>query len=381
LSFDYIIPLQKLEFPIGISFYTLQTLSYTIDVYRGDIPAEKNIFRFSLFVCFFPQLVAGPLERAGNLLPQFSQKREFNYDRAVDGILLIVWGLIKKTVVSDRLVLIIENIYKNEHHSYSGIHYALTGFMISAKFYGDFSGYSDMAVGSAKLLGYDLSKNFDFPFLSTSITKLWRRWHVSLSTWLHDYIYKLFPVSKENPHDPIRYLAIFTVFAVSGLWHGPAWTFIFWGSMNGLFCILYIGSRPIRYRLAEILGFRYIPRIFKIIMSIFLTNTFVGFSMIFFMSPNLRFAIDFVKRIYTEFVILNFNEFYSAYGYFQKDLVIAFVTITLVELINLAKYNNYSFTEIRKWPTWVRWPAYVLALYTFIFLSYTEKSAFSYFYY
>ncbi|PIP95131.1 MAG: membrane-bound O-acyltransferase family protein [Bdellovibrio sp. CG12_big_fil_rev_8_21_14_0_65_39_13] len=381
MNFDYSIPLQKLEFPIGISFYTLQTLSYTIDVYRGDIPAEKNIFKFSLFVCFFPQLVAGPLERAGKLLPQFSQKREFNYDRAVDGILLILWGLIKKTVVSDRLVLIIESVYKNENHSYSGIHFALVGLMISAKFYGDFSGYSDMAVGSAKLLGIELSKNFDIPFWSTSITKFWRKWHVTLSNWLHDYLYLAFPISKTNRNAPVRYLAVLAVFIVSGLWHGPAWTFVIWGTINGVLCLIYMYTSRIRDEIANLMGFQFIPSAIKGIISVAITNTLVGFTMIFFMSPNLKFATSFLRKVFSEFSLLRFEDFLKAYGYFQNDLIIATVVIAIIELLNFAKNKNMKFTNIRCMPIWFRWPTYIVGLSIFLILSYTEKSAFSYFYY
>lgn len=376
-----IIPAQNLEFPIGISFYTLQTLSYTFDVYRGTIPAERNIFKFSLFVCFFPQLVAGPLERAGKLLPQFRKKLEFSYENAAEGAQLIVWGLIKKTIVSDRLVVIIADIFKNENNTYSGYHFILTGVMITAKFYGDFSGYSDMAVGSAKMLGFNLSKNFDFPFFSTSITKLWRKWHQSLSKWFHDYVYLSFPFDKENRSDPRRLLALMTVFALSGLWHGPAWTFIIWGSINGLLCVLYIVTKNIRNKISEITGFSKVPSLIKISLSIVLTNFFVGYTMIFFMSPNLKFAVQFFERMYLEFAVIDLSSFLNAFGPLKNDFIIALFTITFVELMNLARKNEMSFTHIRTLPLLVRWPLYIIGVWMFLLLSYKEKSAFSYFYY
>lgn len=376
-----VIPEQNLEFPIGISFYTLQTLSYTFDVYRGTIPAEKNIFKFSLFVCFFPQLVAGPLERAGKLLPQFKKRHHFSYENAIEGAQLIVWGLIKKTVVSDRLVVIIADIFKNEHETYSGMHYLITGIMITAKFYGDFSGYSDMAVGSAKMLGFNLSKNFDFPFFSTSITKIWRRWHLTLSKWFHDYVYLTFPFDKNNRSDPRRILALMTVFALSGLWHGPAWTFIIWGSVNGLLCVLYILSRNLRNKISVMTGFSKIPKIMKDSLSVALTNSLVGFTMIFFMSPNLSFSLEFFARMYNDFAFIDLSSFLNAFGTYKNDFLIAMITITLIELLNLARKCEFKFTYVRDLPTLVRWPVYISAVWFILLLSYKEKSAFSYFYY
>lgn len=378
---DFIIPKQNLEFPIGISFYTLQTLSYTFDVYRGTIKAEKNIFKFSLFVCFFPQLVAGPLERAGKLLPQLKQRMNFSYENAAEGAQLIIWGLIKKTIVSDRLTVIIADIFKNEAETYSGMHFFITGLMISAKFYGDFSGYSDMAVGSAKMLGFKLSKNFDFPFFSTSITKIWRKWHQTLSQWFHDYVYLSIPFDKNNQSDPRRLLALMIVFALSGLWHGPAWTFIIWGLVNGALCVMYIVSKGIRSKISISTGFSKVPEPIKIILSILLTNLFVGFSMVFFMSPSLEFALEFFTKMYNEFAILDLSSFLNSFGKYKNDFLIALITITFVELMNLARKYEYKFTYINTLPAVARWPIYVTGVWYFILLSYKEKSAFSYFYY
>lgn len=381
LSIDFTIPRQELEFPIGISFYTLQTLSYTFDVFRGKISAEKNIFRFSLFVCFFPQLIAGPLERAGKLLPQFNSEVQFDYNRSVDGIHLILWGLLKKTIVSDRLVHIIADIYQNEHASYSGMHFILAGFLINAKFYSDFSGYADMAVGSAKLLGYDLSKNFDYPFWTTNISDFWRRWHVTLSTWLHDYIYKLFPVKHNNPYNITKYVGILTVFIVSGLWHGPNWTFVFWGFLNGFFCVTYIFSRPLREFFSKITRYGKLPETFRFLIAVFLTNTAVALTMIVFMSPTIEYAFGFIGSIFSKFSFVSFDEFYSAFGIYQYDIVIALVFITFVEIVNFFHERNYKWTFVRTWPIYLRWPIYMIAFFGFLLFSYEKKSAFSYFYY
>lgn len=375
------IPEQNLEFPIGISFYTLQTLSYTFDVYRGTIPAERNIFKFSLFVCFFPQLVAGPLERAGKLIPQIKRQHHFSYENTVEGAQLIIWGLIKKTVVSDRLTMIITDIFRNEHETYSGLHFLLVGLMSAAKFYCDFSGYSDMAVGSARMIGFNLSKNFDFPFFSTNITKSWRRWHQTLSKWFHDYVYLSFPFDKNNRSDPKRLLAIMIVFVLSGLWHGPAWTFIIWGSINGFFCVLYIISLNLRKNISQITRFSKIPKFIKVILSVMLTNSILGFTMIFFMSPNLTFAIEFFARMKNEFALIDLSSFLNAFGVYKNDFLIAITTITFIELMNLSRKFELKFTYIRDLPTLVRWPIYISSVWFFLLFSYEEKSAFSYFYY
>lgn len=372
---------QNLEFPIGISFYTLQTLSYTFDVYRGTIPAERNIFKFSLFVCFFPQLVAGPLERAGKLLPQFRKRLDFSYENAVEGAQLILWGLIKKTVVSDRLIVIILDIFKNENGSYSGLHYLITGLMINAKFYGDFSGYSDIAIGSAKMLGFDLSKNFDNPFFSTNINEIWRKWHQTLSQWFHDYVYLTFPFNKNNPSDPRRLLALLAVFALSGLWHGPAWTFIIWGTLNGVLCALYIITKNFRHRISVITGFAKFPNLFKVVLSIALTHFLGSFSMIFFMAPNLKTALSFYLRMKNEFALIDITSFLNAFGQYRNDFLIALITITFIELMNISREKNLKFTYVRTLPTLVRWPLYMTGIWIFLFLSYNEKSVFSYFYY
>lgn len=253
--------------------------------------------------------------------------------------------------------------------------------MISAKFYCDFSGYSDIAIGSAKIMGFDLSRNFDFPFLSTSITKFWRRWHITLSSWFHDYVYTLFPFDRGRIIDGWRVLAILVVFALSGLWHGPAWTFIFWGSINGLFCILYIMTKDPRKRIAGILKFNQIPGFLKDGLSILLTNSFVGFSMIFFMSPSMKFALNFIYKIKSEFVFLDFDSFYKDFGIFQNEVAVVFWSLLLVESFNFFRQKNYRFSFIRRWPAYFRWPAYVSAVLFLFLFYYEEKSAFSYFYY
>lgn len=220
--------------PVGISFYTFQTLSYTIDIYKKKLVPTDNMAAFLAFVSFFPQLVAGPIERASNLLPQFLKPREFDQERAVDGLRQILWGLFKKVVVADTCASNVDVIFSNSANL-SGSTLLLGGVFFAFQIYGDFSGYSDIAIGTARLLGFQLMRNFALPYFSRDIAEFWRRWHISLSSWFRDYLY--IPLGGSRGSRTRRIFNILTVFTVSGLWHGPNWTFVFWGFLNGLYYI------------------------------------------------------------------------------------------------------------------------------------------------
>ena len=269
--------------------------------------------------------------------------------------------------------MIITDIFRNEHETYSGLHYLFVGLMSAAKFYCDFSGYSDMAVGSARMIGFNLSKNFDFPFFSTNITKSWRRWHQTLSKWFHDYVYLSFPFDKNNRSDPKRLLAIMIVFVLSGLWHGPAWTFIIWGSINGFFCVLYIISLNLRKNISQITRFSKIPKFIKDILSVMLTNSILGFTMIFFMSPNLTFSLEFFARMKNEFALIDLSSFLNAFYLYKNDFLIALTTIIFIELMNLSRKCELKFTYIRDLPTYVRWRFIYLRFGSFYYSATKKK--------
>lgn len=228
-------PELDLLLPVGISFYTFQALSYTIDVYRGTIPPERRLFRLCLYVLFFPQLVAGPIERSSSLLPQFDQPSSFDADRAASGLRLVLWGLVKKILVADRLALIADPVF-DDPTRYSGLPLILASYAFAFQIYADFSAYSDIAVGSARILGFRLMRNFDAPYFSTSPAEFWRRWHVSLSTWFRDYVYV--PLGGNRSGRWRWAVAVGTAFLLSGLWHGARWTFVLWGLYHGLLVIL-----------------------------------------------------------------------------------------------------------------------------------------------
>ena len=233
----------KVILPVGISFYTFHGLSYVIDIYKDRIKAEKNFLDYSVFVCFFPLLVAGPIERATHLLPQIQRNRKFDYNRAVDGLRQILWGLFKKVVIADNCAEFANMIFDN-HTSYTGSTLVLGALFFTFQIYGDFSGYSDIALGTARLFGIDLLKNFSFPYFSRDIAEFWRRWHISLSSWFRDYLYIPLGGSKGGTWMKVR--NTFIIFLVSGFWHGANWTFIIWGLLNALYImpsIIFITNR------------------------------------------------------------------------------------------------------------------------------------------
>lgn len=246
-------PVFELLLPVGISFYTFQTLSYTIDVYRKKLEPDSNFLRFALYVSFFPQLVAGPIERATNLLPQLKQHFAFDYDRVLSGIRLIAWGFFKKIVIADRLAVYVNAVYDNAD-AYQGFPLIWATLFFGTQIYCDFSGYSDIAIGSARIMGFELTRNFNIPYLSKSIREFWTRWHISLSTWFRDYLY--IPIGGNRVVKWRWYYNLLITFVISGLWHGANWTFVTWGAAHGIFLILehiagkYIAGNSVFKRIA-----------------------------------------------------------------------------------------------------------------------------------
>ena len=237
--------------PVGISFYTFQTLSYSIDVYRKKLEPTRDAVAFFAFVSFFPQLVAGPIERATNLLPQFTRRRTITYEQSADGIRQILWGFFKKIVIADACAGQVSEIFSN-YTSYNGSTLVLGAVLFAFQIYGDFSGYSDIAIGTARLFGFDLMRNFAFPYFSRDIAEFWRRWHISLSTWFRDYVYIPLGGSRGSTWNKIRNILI--IFVLSGFWHGANWTFIIWGALNALYFIPLMLSRRNRQHTDQEIG-------------------------------------------------------------------------------------------------------------------------------
>jgi len=270
-SFDVLLP-------VGISFYTFQALGYSIDVYYGRVKAERNFITYALFVTFFPQLVAGPIERTGNLLPQFKVNHEFDYDRVTSGLRLAAWGIFKKVVIADRLAIYVNGVFGNPS-VYPAASLALAVFFFTFQIYCDFSGYSDIAIGCARVLGFNLMSNFRQPYFSRSIAEFWRRWHISLSTWLKDYLY--IPLGGNRNGEVRRSVNLLLTFLISGLWHGAAWHFVAWGALHGLFQIIGRNTAPFRNTIGSKVGLPEESRLRKAIQ-VCVTFTLVCFAWIFF---------------------------------------------------------------------------------------------------
>lgn len=281
--------------PVGISFYTFQAIGYTVDVYRGHISASRNLVIFGTYISFFPQLVAGPIERATNLLPQFMVSRTFDYSSAVDGMRRILWGLFKKMVIADNCAYYVDKIFQN-YTDYSGSTLLIGAFFFTFQIYGDFSGYSDIAIGTARLFGFDLMQNFKFPYFSRNIAEFWRRWHISLNTWFRDYIYIPLGGSRVPLFKAIR--NTFIIFLVSGLWHGANWTFIVWGLFHAfLFIPLLVFNKNRRF--LDIVAKGHIFPSIQEFFQIFSTFILVMFAWVIFRSDTINEAWDYISSIFT----------------------------------------------------------------------------------
>ncbi|MES3017973.1 MAG: MBOAT family O-acyltransferase [Bacteroidota bacterium] len=279
--------------PVGISFYTFQTLSYGIDVYNRKLEPTKDFIAFAAFVSFFPQLVAGPIERATHLLPQFYKKRQFSYPLAVDGLRQILWGLFKKIVIADNCAEFANLIFNNSA-SYSGSTLVLGALFFTFQIYCDFSGYSDIAIGTSRLFGFDLMRNFNFPYFSRDFAEFWRRWHISLSTWFRDYLY--IPLGGSHGGTWMKVRNTFIIFIASGFWHGANWTFIVWGLLNALYFLPLLLTKTNRTNLGVIAEGKLIPG-FKDFSLMLLTFSLTVFAWIFFRANNMEHAINYISGI------------------------------------------------------------------------------------
>jgi len=281
--------------PVGISFYTFQTLSYSIDVYKRKLRPTKDFIAFAAFVSFFPQLVAGPIERAKNLLPQFFRSRTFDYNKAVDGMRQILWGLFKKMVIADNAAEIANEIFNNSAN-YSGSTLLLGALFFTFQIYGDFSGYSDIAIGTARLFGFDLMRNFNYPYFSRDIAEFWRRWHISLSTWFRDYLY--IPIGGSRGSLPMKIRNVFVIFIVSGFWHGANWTFIVWGALNAIYFLPLLLAKKNRIYLGNVAQGRNLPTIresFQMLTTFGLTV----FAWIFFRAESIGHSMSIISKIFS----------------------------------------------------------------------------------
>jgi len=327
--------LLKVILPVGISFYTFHGLSYIIDIYYKRIQSEKNFVDYSLFVSYFPLLVAGPIERATHLLPQLKIKREFNFEKAKEGIYQIVWGLVKKVVIADTCANYANAIF-DHYNSMNSLSLILGAVYFAFQIYGDFSGYSDIALGTSKLFGIDLLKNFNYPYFSRDIAEFWRKWHISLTTWFRDYLYIPLGGSKGSKWMKVR--NTFIIFLVSGFWHGASWTFIAWGFINALYFIPLLLLNRNRKNIDDFtLGFN--VESIRTIFNILITFSITCFAWIFFRARSIADASQYIKRLFENRV---FNEQYFSIERYNHEILALLIIFVLVEWNNRAKIEPIS---------------------------------------
>lgn len=350
----------QLILPLGISFYTFHGLSYVIDIYNNKIQPEKDIIRYSLFVSFFPLLVAGPIERATHLLPQLKEKRTFNYSQAVDGMRQILWGLFKKIVIADNCAEFANLIFDN-YMDYPGSTRIAGALFFTFQIYGDFSGYSDIAIGSAKLFGIDLLRNFAFPYFSRNIAEFWRRWHISLSSWFRDYLYIPLGGNKGSNWKKVRNILI--VFLVSGFWHGANWTFIAWGLLHAIYIIPSVVFKTNRAHLDIVAQGRSFPGP-RDTISIMITFSLTVLAWIFFRSADMTHAINYFSGIFSSSL---FSIPYFPNGTWSIPTIIFIILFMIIEWSG--REEQYALARLgMKWPRAARWAFYygiILLIYFF----------------
>lgn len=345
--------------PVGISFYTFQTLSYTIDVYKKKLEPTIDFIAFSAFVSFFPQLVAGPIERATNLLPQFYNKRTFNYSKAADGMRQILWGLFKKVVIADNCAEYANLIFNNSN-DYSGSTLVLGAIFFTFQIYGDFSGYSDIAIGTSRLFGFNLMRNFAFPYFSRDIAEFWRRWHISLSTWFRDYLY--IPLGGSRGGTLMKVRNTFIIFIVSGFWHGANWTFIVWGALNAIYFLPLLLTKNNRNHINIVSKGKLIPT-FRELALILITFGLTVLAWIFFRAENIGHAISYVTEIFSSSLFSPIQEFN------MKTIKLIFLIIIFVLIEWIGRSHLHALEGIPKYRQFVRWMFYIALILMIVVFS------------
>ncbi|XWW44454.1 MBOAT family protein [Fibrella sp. USSR17] len=378
LNRSWSIPFITWALPIGLSFHTFQAMSYTIEVYRGNQKAERHLGIYALYVLFYPQMVAGPIERPQNILHQLHEKKSFSYENAVSGLLLMGWGMFKKVVIADRLAPLVDHVYSHPA-DFMGPSLVIATIAFTFQIFCDFSGYSDIAIGSARVMGYDLMTNFDRPYFAKNITEFWRRWHISLSTWFRDYVY--IPLGGNRVPRSRQALNVLIVFMLSGLWHGANWTFIIWGALHGIYLVIELllrGNKKATVATGSLL---------KRVVQVSLTFTLVAFTWIFFRAGSVKDAFYIVTHLGTGWsetmrqlgnpAFVRNNILLSETKYLFIAVLIAVVVMEVVHYLQRAPNWVLRF---RNQPGWVRWSVYyVVALFILLFGAYDKPAQFIYF--
>ncbi len=369
----------KVILPVGISFYTFQTLSYSIDVYRRKMEPVKDYIQFSAFVCFFPQLVAGPIERASNLLPQFGYIKPFSYEETTEGLKLAAWGLFKKIVIADRLAIFVNTVYGNPS-DHEGLALITATMFFAFQIFCDFSGYSDIAIGTSQILGIRLMDNFRRPYFSKSIYEFWKRWHISLSSWFKDYLY--IPLGGSRVSLLRWHANIMITFLISGLWHGAKWTFVAWGALNGLYILFgrWINSIVSKYMPSiEIKVNPYAQKMFRISITFLL----VCYAWIFFRAESIDDALYITAHIFEgfgrAFSYEYVRETLNGLGLNSVEMATALLSIAFLEAVHFVQSKNSIRGSLSKRSFVFRWAVYYSVVFTIVYFGVFEKIDFIYF--
>lgn len=369
--------------PVGISFYTFQALGYTMDVYRGEIKAEKNFVQYALFVSFFPQLVAGPIERSKNLLSQLSKDNDFDLDNVRDGLLMMLWGFFMKLVIADRAAIFVDSVY-NDYYAFGGFYIIIATILFGFQIYCDFNGYTMIARGAAKIMGFNLMENFDAPYLATTVAGFWKRWHISLTSWFRDYLY--IPLGGNRKGKYRQYINILIVFSVSGLWHGAEWSFVVWGLLNGLYQVIGSVLMPIRNKTVDILKINRESFGHRLISTI-MTFVLVDFAWMFFRADTIGDCLKMISSMIKNrniWILFDHESLFSA-GLDRYDFSLLLFAIIILMSADFVKTRKISIIKdlIYKQDLWCRWIVYIVAfLFVLIFGiwgSGYENAAFLYF--
>lgn len=380
LHWNYPIENLWILLPIGLSFHTFQSLSYVIEVYRGHQKAERHLGIYALYVMFYPQLVAGPIERPQNMLHQFYEYHKFDYKRVTSGLKLMAWGFFKKVVIADRLALFVNQVYNNSSE-YTGFTLVIATIFFSFQIFCDFSGYSDIAIGAAQVMGFKLMTNFRRPYLSKSVAEFWRRWHISLSTWFKDYVYISLGGNRVSKSRWMLNLLI--TFLISGLWHGANWTYIIWGGLNGLFQVISYITRNVRGRVTHALRLGKLPRLYSVLQIAF-TFILVSFTWIFFRANSMADAVHIISHIpeglFDAGVIKAQLIELSSIGFDKYYFILSFILIIIMEGVHFLEESGKNMWEIiSAKPAAVRYTAYYILILAILLLGEFGSNEFIYF--
>ena len=372
------IPYLDILLPIGLSFHTFQAMSYTIEVYRDNQKAEYHFGIYALYVMFYPQLVAGPIERPQNVIHQFYEEHSFDYQRVTDGLKLMAWGMFKKVVIADRLAVMVDVVYKDPYQ-HKGLPLLVATACFSIQIFCDFSGYSDIALGSAQVMGFKLMKNFDRPYFSKTISEFWRRWHISLSSWFRDYLY--FPLGGNRVSKWRREYNLFIVFLISGIWHGASWTYVIWGAIHGFYLVFANQTERFRNKVVDASGIRKLPTLYKIIQIITIF-CLTSFAWIFFRVMKVQDAFYIIQSMFTglgeqlrQIGNKTFIEKNVFLGQGATNFAMVIFALIVMEIVHLNQRGRSLREVLHHKPILFRWILYYGIVLAILFLGMYDKPA------